>query len=412
MSSVVQLTALGLLVYDLTGRDLDLGLLGLAEFIPGLFLMTVTGTVADRFNRRFVITVALTAQIVCSLTIAWYASTGNNKTWPIFLLVACFGAARAFSIPVLRALPADIAPDGGLPRLVAFSATGWQSAIIIGPVIAGFLYQDASNVPFVGAALLMAIAIISIQFVRIDPRHAVSDSDTAAALRELAEENRPAESIDEFVEEPAADKGFKAAFEGFRVIRRNPALLGAISLDLFAVLFGGAFALLPAIAEKQLHVDAVGLGWLRAAGGIGAVVVTVILSVRPIQRRVGPVMFLSVAAFGLFTVVLGWTSSFTVALAAIFLLCAADSVSVYVRSTLVPLVTPSSARGRVMAVEGVFIGASNELGGFESGVLGQAIGTRAAVMFGGFATIGIVGAWILLFPSLWKFDRFPERPPD
>lgn len=412
MSSVVQLTALGLLVYDLTGRDLDLGLLGLAEFLPGLFLMTVTGSVADRFNRRFVISVALTGQLLCALAIAWYASTGNNETWPIFSLVALFGAARAFAIPVLRALPADIAPDGGLPRLVAFSATGWQSAVIVGPVIAGFLYQDASSIPFLAASALLFGAIVAVQFVRLDPRHAMSGSDSAATMREFAEEIRPAEIVDEIVEEPPAAKGWREAFEGFRVIRRNPALLGAISLDLFAVLFGGAFALLPAIAEKQLHVDSVGLGWLRAAGGIGAVVVTVILSVKPIQRRVGPVMYLSVAAFGLFTVVLGWTSSFTVALVAIFLLSAADSVSVFVRSTLVPLVTPSSARGRVMAVEGVFIGASNELGGFESGALGQAIGTRAAVMFGGFATIGIVGAWILLFPSLWKFDRFPERPPD
>jgi predicted MFS family arabinose efflux permease len=178
------------------------------------------------------------------------------------------------------------------------------------------------------------------------------------------------------------------------------------------VLFGGAVALLPAIAENRLGVGAVGLGWLRAAGGIGAAVVTILLSIKPIQRRTGPVMFISVALFGVFTITLGMTHSFAIAFLSVMLLSAADSVSVFIRSTLVPLVTPSSTRGRVMAVEGVFIGASNELGAFESGVAGQLLGTGRAVVFGGVATIGVVICWIVLFPVLWRYDRFPDQPPD
>ena len=189
-------------------------------------------------------------------------------------------------------------------------------------------------------------------------------------------------------------------------------LLGAISLDLFAVLFGGAVALLPALAANRYGVGAVGLGWLRAATGIGAAVVTVWLSARPIRRHVGRKLYLVVALFGLFTIVLGLTRSFAVAFVALLLLSAADSVSVFIRSTLVPLVTPSPARGRVMAVEGVFLGASNELGAFESGVAGQLLGTSGAVVFGGFATLGVVGAWTVMFPALGRMDRFPDRPPD
>jgi hypothetical protein len=212
---------------------------------------------------------------------------------------------------------------------------------------------------------------------------------------------------------PPAPRGrIHEAFEGLRVIRRNPVLLGAISLDLFAVLFGGAVALLPALAENRLGVGAVGLGWLRAATGIGAAVVTVALSARPIRRHIGRTLYLVVALFGVFTIVLGLTRSFAVAFVALLLLSAADSVSVFIRSTLVPLVTPSPARGRVMAVEGVFLGASNELGAFESGVAGQVLGTSGAVLLGGFATIGVVGVWTVLFPALGRMDRFPDRPPD
>jgi len=335
-------------------------------------------------------------------------------------------------------MPADIAPDGGLPRLIAFHVGCWQTSAILGPVLAGFLFVGSPSWPFLACMILTGSAAILIQFARPRPDRLAPGSsllgEQNAPIIELGDEMRPAELLDVLGEQnaehiahdslspssastlestpPAKRRTFHEAFEGFRVIRRNPALLGAISLDLFAVLFGGAVALLPAIAETRLGVDAVGLGWLRAAGGIGAAIVTIALSIRPIQRRTGPIMFMAVALFGVFTITLGLTRNFTVAFLSVMLLSAADSVSVFIRSTLVPLVTPSSARGRVMAVEGVFIGASNELGAFESGVAGQLLGTGRAVVFGGIATIGVVIGWIVLFPVLWRYDRFPDHPPD
>jgi predicted MFS family arabinose efflux permease len=201
--------------------------------------------------------------------------------------------------------------------------------------------------------------------------------------------------------------GFHDAMEGLRFIRRQPVLLGAISLDLFAVLFGGAVALLPAIAEERLHVDAVGLGWLRAAGGIGAAATTLVLARRPLQRRVGRTLLKVVAAFGAATIILGVTRSFLIAFVAMAVLSGADAISVFIRATLVPLVTPNSKRGRVLAVENVFIGASNELGAFESGVAGQLMGPSGAIALGGAATLAIAGAWWVAFPALRDIDEFP-----
>lgn len=440
IAAMIQITALGKQLYDMTGRDLDLGLLGLAEFAPAFLLMTVTGSFADRFDRRHIASLGLLVEMVTTGLLAWYVATDPTATLPIFAIVIAFGIGRAFVSPATRSMPADIAPVGGLPRLIAFHVGCWQASAILGPVIAGFLFVVSPTWPFVACVLLTAAAAVLIQFARPRPDviapGALSSGPTDASVIELGDEMRPAELLDALGEQNAehiahdaldpdvttsttppttpttSRRTFHEAFEGFRVIRRNPALLGAISLDLFAVLFGGAVALLPAIAETRLHVNAVGLGWLRAAGGIGAAVVTILLSARPIQRRVGPVMFIAVAFFGVFTITLGLTHSFAVAFISVMLLSAADSVSVFIRSTLVPLVTPSSARGRVMAVEGVFIGASNELGAFESGVAGQLLGTGRAVVLGGVATIGVVVGWILLFPVLWRYDRFPDHPPD
>ncbi len=443
MAAIIQVTALGILLYDLSGRDLDLGLLGLAEFLPAMLLMTVTGSFADRFDRRRIISIGLIGEMVCCSAIAWYAGSGNRASLPIFALVAAFGTARAFVNPAIRSMPADLAPDGGLPRLTAFNIAGWQTSVIIGPVLAGFLYVASPSWPFIACMALTAGGAIAIRFTPKVAHHAAPDTGSinspgSAALVELADEMRPPELIDATAEEYAHSLGadnastvsagamsagsendatagqgrWHQAFEGLRVIRSNPILLGAISLDLFAVLFGGAVALLPAIAANQLHVNAVGLGWLRAAGGIGAATVTFWLSARPLRRRIGPTLFVVVALFGIFTIVLGVTHNFTVAFLAMLLLSAADSVSVFIRGTLVPLVTPSAARGRVMAVEGVFLGASNELGAFESGVAGQLLGTGPAVVLGGIATLGVAAVWTIFFPALAKVDRFPENPPD
>ena len=436
MAAIIQVTALGILLYDLSGRDLDLGLLGLAEFLPAMALMTVTGSFADRFDRRRIVSIGLVGEMICCAALAWYAGSGNKQTVPIFALVLVFGTARAFVNPAIRSMPADFAPPGGLPRLTAFNIAGWQTSVIIGPVLAGFLYVASPSWPFIACIMLTAGGALVIRFApRMEHRHGEPsiNSPASAALVDLADEARPAELLDATAEafahtldhtlddsEPTSTNSggdktpsrWHEASEGFRVIKGNPILLGAISLDLFAVLFGGAVALLPAIASKQLHVDAVGLGWLRAAGGIGAATVTFWLSARPLRRRIGPTLFVVVALFGIFTIVLGVTHTFVVAFLAMLLLSAVDSVSVFIRGTLVPLVTPSAARGRVMAVEGVFLGASNELGAFESGVAGQLFGTGPAVVLGGIATLGVVAVWTIFFPALARVDMFPERPPD
>lgn len=373
--------ALGKQVFDLTGRELDLGWLGLVEFAPAAVLVFVTGPVADRFDRRRVVAIAATGEALAALGLALYARTDPTSTVPIFALVLGFGVMRAFVAPAQRALPSDIASADELPHLVARFSIAWQVSMIVGPVAAGVLYTVDPAAPYVAMAALLMVGGLSALFVERPARVVHLDDLEAPTLG--------------------------AAFEGLRFIRRQPILLGAISLDLFAVLFGGAVALLPAIAEKRLGTDAVGLGWLRAAVGIGAAATTLVLAVRPRQRRVGRTLLGVVALFGVFTIVLGVTRNYAVAFVALALLSGADAISVFIRATLVPLVTPEDRRGRVLAVENVFIGASNELGAFESGVVGAAFGAPAAVVAGGVATIGIAATWWFAFPALRGLDRFP-----
>src|SRR5436190_1702831 len=318
---------LGKQVFDLTGRELDLGLLGLAEFLPSALLVFVTGTIADRHDRRRIAEIAISVEIVFVLALAWYASTDPTSALPIFLMVIGYGTARAFAFPATRALPADTVPATRLPWLVARQSMSWQAASIVGPVVGGFLYVVDVSLPFLVAAGLLVVA---------------------------------------------------------------------------------AVALLPALAEERLGVGAVGLGWLRAAVGIGAAAVTIVLAVKPVTRRVGSTMLIAVAVFGAGTIVLGVTTSFVVAFVALAVLSGADAVSVFIRGTLVPLVTPPDKRGRVLAVETVFIGASNELGAFESGVAGQLLGPAAAVVLGGAMTVLIAVSWTRLFPALRAVDRFPQ----
>ncbi|HET9443848.1 MAG TPA: MFS transporter [Acidimicrobiales bacterium] len=393
---MAQVTALGKQVYDLTGRELDLGWLGLAEFAPAALLVLVTGAVADRHERRTVGAWASLAQAAAAGGLALYTGTRPTATGPIFALVFAFGAARAFAFPAIRALPADVVGPDRLPALMPRFSAAFQAGVVTGPLLGGFLYAADPRLPYLAsAALLTASAglLLPVRSRAGGPQPAVP---------------APPEPLAGHAEAPSGARAtLGEAVEGIRLIRRQPVLLGAISLDLFAVLFGGALALLPAIATDRLGVDAVGLGWLRAAGGIGAGAVTLALAARPFHRRVGPTLFAVVAAFGAATVVLGLTRDFSVAFLAMAVLSGADAVSVYIRSTLVPLVTPRVMRGRVMAVESVFIGASNELGAFESGVAGQLLGPSAAVVLGGAATLAVAGAWAVLFPGLRRIDRFP-----
>ena len=378
----LQAAVLGKQVFDITDRELDLGLLGLAEFLPSFLLVLVTGSVIDRFDRKKVALTAFSLEICCSLALMFYARSNPTRVWPLFLIAVIFGVARAFSSPATRVMSPMVAPEGGFTRVIAIHSATWTTAIILGPAASGFLYTIDPWVAYaVGAALIVlgAIALLQVRFRRAPQRPDPSD--------------RPS---------------LHSALEGLRFIRRTPILLAAISLDLFAVLFGGAVALLPAIAEKRLGVGDVAYGWLRAAGGIGAAVMAVFIAIKPFNRRVGPILLSVVAVFGAGTVVLGLTRTYVVAFIAMMVLSAADMVSVYIRSTLVPLATPPSKQGRVTSVENVFIGASNELGAFESGLAAAILGTATAVVLGGVATLVVVGVFAVVFPTLRRVDRFPE----
>jgi MFS family permease len=400
---------LGKQVFDLTGRELDLGLLGLAEFAPSALLVFVTGPLADRFDRRRIAATGIACEVVFVLALAAYAGSDPTSVLPIFLLVIGYGTARAFAFPASRALPADTVPGERLPWLVARQSIGWQASAIVGPVLGGFLYVADVRLPYLVAAVLLGLAAVAISLVQ--PRYRARREPIAPDRVVVEIPEREALEPDStglvVATESSRRAGMREALEGLRFVRSQPVLLGAISLDLIAVLFGGAVALLPAIAEERLGVGAVGLGWLRAAVGIGAAIVTIFLAVRPVHRRVGRTLLVAVAVFGVGTIVLGVTTSFALAFVSLAVLSGADAVSVFIRGTLVPLVTPADKRGRVLAVETVFIGASNELGAFESGVAGQLLGPAAAVVLGGAATLLIALTWGRLFPALAAVDRFP-----
>ena len=397
MASATLDTVLGIQVFAISGRPLDLGLLGLSSFAPAALLVLVTGSVADRFERRRVASIAMLAEAATAAALFVYLGSTPDSVAPIFAFAFVFGAARAFASPAVRALPADIVGPERVPWVVARTSATWQVALILGPVLGGFLYAANTRLPYVAIALLAlvgAVVILLVHPVQVQPLTV----------------GQPLVVAGEVVEPPSVRAHLTDAVEGFRFIRSQPIVLGAISLDLFAVLFGGAVALLPALAEDRLHVGAVGIGWLRAAGGIGAAAVTLRLAVRPLHRHVGRWLLSAVALFGVATIVLGVTRTYAIAFVAMLVLSGADAVSVFVRATLVPLVTPIEKRGRVLAVESVFIGASNELGAFESGVAGQILGAAGAVVLGGAATLAVALSWARAFPALRSVDRFPTAP--
>ncbi len=377
---MLQAAVLGKQVYDITGRQIDIGWIGLVEFLPAAVLVLVTGVVADRFYRRNIVLVAVAGELASAVALMFYARTNPTAVAPIFMITLLYGIARAFVAPAARSIWPSIAPPGGLPAVVALSSATWTGAAIAGPAMSGLLYSIDPWVAYLAASILIATGMVAILRVNV-PRNITATTE------------RPT---------------FRHAIEGLVFIRRTPILLAAISLDLFAVLFGGAIALLPVIAEERLGVGDVAYGWLRAAVGIGAAAMALFLAWRPVQRSVGHKLFVVVATFGVMTVVLGLTRNYVVAFIAIVVMSAADMVSVFIRSSIVPLVTPDEKRGRVLAVENVFIGASNELGAFESGVASQALGTAGAVVGGGVATVGIAGLWWVLFPALRHVDRFSD----
>ena len=386
LATVGQITIVGKQVYDMTGSELNLGLLGLAEFLPVALLSPFTGPVADRFDRRRVFSLALIAQAIASLLLFLYIDSDPEGVFPIFALITVFGVGRAFAMPASRALPIDWAPDDVVERVVALKSVAFQAGIIVGPALFGFIFVIGPSFPYLAAVISYSIANLLLLTVG------------SSAIRRLGT--------------TGGRQAFRDAKEGLKFIRKSPVLFGAISLDLIAVLLGGAVALLPAIAENRLGVGAVGLGWLRAAVGIGATIIAVTLSIRPLKVHIGRALMTAVAIFGFGTIALGLATNFVLAFVALMVLSGADAVSVYIRASLVPLATPEEMRGRVLAVEGVFIGASNELGAVESGLTAAAFGLVGAVLFGGFGTLAAVFIWWKFFPALRNVKSFSEvRPP-
>ena len=380
-----QITIIGKQVYDLTGRPLDLGLLGVAEFLPVAVLAPLAGPLADRHDRRKILGIALVGEAIASLLLFLYARSDPTSVTPIFAIVLFFGVCRAFAMPASRALPIDLSPPGVVPRVVALKSICFQAGHIAGPITFGFAFVVEGSLPYLLSALALVAAIAIIGLI---PSSGVKRLASTGGRQVILE-----------------------SLEGLRFIRHRPVMLGAMGLDLFAVLFGGALALLPAIAEDRLGVGAIGLGWLRAGVGIGAGATAICMSIRPVQRHLGRTLYAVIAMFGLGTTALGLTRSFTLAFTIIVFVSAADAVSMFIRATLVPLATPEDMRGRVLAVESVFIGASNELGAAESGLTAAFMGLVGAVVFGGVATLAVVALWWRWFPELRDMDTFDDVMP-
>jgi MFS family permease len=367
----MQTVAIGWQVYDLTRNPLDLGLVGLSQFLPALLLVLVTGAVADRYPRRRILGVCLIVQAICAAGFVWLSNAGLTGAWPIFGLLVVFGGARAFYNPARQAIVPNLVPAEDLPRAIALNMTSGQVATICGPVAGGLLYGIAPSAAY-GATLafLLASGVLVLGIPKPAQRR------------------------------PAAYTNWSVISGGFRYIWSEKVVLGAISLDLFAVLLGGAMALLPVYARDILEVGPAGLGMLRSASAVGAICVGAFLIARPVRDHAGRIMFAAVIAFGLFTLVFSLSQTLWISVAALVCMGAADMLSVNIRGTLVQIWTPDDLRGRVNAVNQVFIGASNEVGGFRAGTMAALIGPVAAVAVGALGTLAVAGLWMRAFPQL------------
>src|SRR5262245_29324861 len=376
------IVAIGWQVYSIRENALDLGLLGLAEFLPLLLLALPAGHLADRVPRRHLLTVmgASNVLVLAGLLAVTVADTG--RLWPFFALAFLQGVGSAIGAPAGRALTPSLVPQEILVSALAQRSIAFQGSAVLGPALGGILlWVNPELVYEVGIAFWIA---------------------GLACIRAMRAGRSPAGT---------ATAGLDEVLAGVRLIRRTNVLLGAISLDLFAVLLGGAVALLPIFAKDILEVGPVGLGFLRAAPAVGSLACALVITRHPIQRRAGPLLFVVVAGFGVCMVAFGLSRTMWLSMLALGLGAAFDTVSVVLRSTILPLVTPDELRGRVTAVEMVFISASNELGAFESGVAAALIGAVPAVVVGGIATVVVAGVWWKLFPGLANVDRLDELRP-
>jgi MFS family permease len=385
----MQAVAVGWQVYEITRRPLDLGWVGLAQFLPSILLFLISGHAADRFNRRNLLLVCDFGFAVCFALLIAITLRGSVSIISIYAVLVLLGVVRSFNGPASRAIFPQLVPPEVFASSVAWGSTFWQAATILGPVAGGMLYAFAERAFGHGAG-----------------PESVYACSLAAAIAAVALMLRVPSKERERIK-PSATLG--TVLEGFRYIWREKMILGAISLDLFAVLLGGAVALLPVYAREVLETGPWGLGILRSAPGVGAGVMAIAIAHYPLKKKAGGAMLWCVAAFGLCTVVFGVSRSFTISLVALFLVGATDMVSVIVRATLIQVATPDQMRGRVNAVDMIFIGASNELGQFESGLTAQWFGSVRAVILGGIGAMVVTALWAWIFPQLRKVDQLPMK---
>jgi MFS family permease len=375
--------SVGWQMYDETRNPLYLGLIGLFQFLPSLLLILVTGSVADRYNRRVIMAICMVVGGICSAALLALTITHSFTPWLVFSILVVFGIERAFMGPAVQSLGPNLVPEEDLPNAVAWNSSSWQTASILGPVFGGLLYGASSIAAYSVACILMAVAAILVFMIP-----------------------KPAQRT------PSSKVSWNEMLAGFRFIAGEKIVLGAISLDLFAVLLGGAVALMPIFARDILELGPWGLGLLRAAPGIGAIGVAVWLAFHPIRHHAGVAMFIGVALFGLGTLIFGLSATPWISILALMLMGASDMISVYVRETLIALWTPDEVRGRVNAVNMVFVGASNELGEFRAGTMASLFGAVPAVVIGGVGTLAVAVIWAAGFPKLRRIDSLaaPERP--
>ncbi|MFZ0798614.1 MAG: MFS transporter [Terriglobales bacterium] len=383
----MQSVAVGWQVYEITKRPLDLGYVGLAQFAPGFVLFLFAGHAADLLDRRKLLTSCYAGYGLCSallLAISWRAPQSVHLIYVVLVLV---GVCRSFSFPVSRAILPQLVPEEHFANAVAWNSSTFQIATIAGPAIGGIAYALFRG-PDAVYAIAVAVSILStLLTLRIHPQPASPEKALTGKITK---------------KEPIS---LRTVLAGFHFIWKKKLILGSISLDMFAVLLGGAVALLPVYAREILHTGPWGLGLLRSAPGVGAALMAIAVAHRPIRRRAGLTMLIAVAAFGVMTIAFGLSHSLILSLVALFLTGAADMVSVIIRATLVQVATPDEMRGRVSAVDMLFIGVSNELGEFESGLTAQWLGTVPAVVLGGVGTLLVIATWAWLFPELRQADQ-------
>jgi MFS family permease len=386
LATEMQSVAVGWQVYEITKRPLDLGLVGLAQFLPGILLFLVSGHVADRHDRRKLIVICYVGFALCCGLLLLTSMRDVRSVAYIFAVLVLLGVVRSFTGPVSRALLPQLVPEEHFPSAVAWASTIFQGAAILGPALGGLIYAffRGPSAVYVLAVLMAIAAIICTLQINTQAKP------------------RPREPIN-----------LTTVSAGLRYIWREKLILGSISLDLFAVFLGGAVALLPIYAREILLTGPWGLGLLRTAPGIGAAAMALFLAHRPIRRKVGLIMLWCVAGFGFFTILFGLSHSLILSLIALVFVGATDMVSVIVRGVLIQVATPDEMRGRVNAVDMVFIGASNEFGEFESGITAQWFGTVPAVVIGGIGTLVVTAIWAWRFPELRKVEQIhslPNRP--